>query len=90
MILFNSSLFSEDNMSKIVVIGKGEFGHSLVQGLKSAVITTSNTTATVEHVSATEFFSIGPNQAGQMLANASFVMHAGKKLSECSAYGSCS
>jgi hypothetical protein len=68
--------------SKIVVIGKGEFGNALVQGLQQAVIASSHATVTVDQVSATKFFSISTNGAGQMLANASFIMYCGQKLSE--------
>jgi len=72
--------------SKIVVIGKGEFGNSLVQGLEmSAIVSGSKNNATVvsvEQVSATDFFSMTLDEMGQLLANASYIMFCGRKLSE--------
>lgn len=69
-------------MTKIVVIGKGEFGNSLTQGLETATIPTSNATLSVEHISATKFFSLSTEDMSQVLTNASFVMYCGRKLSE--------
>ena len=67
---------------KIVVIGKGEFGNSLAQGLELATFPKDNTDVTVEQVSATKFFANDVDSTSKILANAAYVMYCGKMLSE--------
>ena len=68
--------------AKIVVIGQGEFGNSLSQGLEMASIASTNATVSVEKVSATDFFSMSADEMSQVLKNASYIMYCGRKLSE--------
>ncbi len=67
---------------KLVVIGKGEFGNSLVQCLELSSIMDVSISVDVKQVSAINFFGMGVNEKGQLLANASYVMYCGSKLSE--------
>ena len=69
-------------MTKIVVIGKGEFGNSLTQGLETATIPFTNATVFVEQVSVASFFSMSVEEMSEVLTNASYVMYCGRKLSE--------
>jgi hypothetical protein len=86
--IFSLLLFSHHKqqqifiMTKIVVIGKGEFGNSLAQGLETATVPTSNDTLSVEQISATKFFSMAAEDMSQILANVSYVMYCGRELSE--------
>ena len=69
--------------AKILVIGKGEFGNSLAQGLELSSIPFSEfASVSVEQVSATEFFKMTIDEMSAKLVNASYVMYCGSELSE--------
>ena len=49
--------------NKVVIIGKGEFGNSLAQGMETAIIAKADMSVTIEQVSATTFFAMDTDTA---------------------------
>lgn len=68
--------------NKVVIIGKGEFGNSLAQGMETAIIAKADMSVTIEQVSATTFFAMDTDSMAQIFANAAYIMYCGKNLSE--------
>ena len=64
--------------NKIVIIGRGEFGNSLAQGMETAIIAKTDTSVTVEQISATKFFAMDTDSMAQIFANAAYIIYCGK------------
>ena len=71
--------------NKIVVLGKGEFGNALAQGLTQSSVPAaagSLENVSVIHLSAKEFMQMTIESMADVMKNAKFIMYCGMSLTE--------